>query len=152
LGWRGGIDSHAYVEGDPVSLNDPTGEYGWVGFLVGGGIDIAWQTIIEGKSLRCINIGSVLTSATIGALTPGMLALTLEAKAARLPVKALQSQLASARTANRAAKIQSRIDSYLVPLTNNAQLQGLLSGVGWLIKKSSADKPWTVGSECECQE
>lgn len=146
-----GINKFAYVENSPLSHIDPTGEFGLPGALIGAAFDIGWQMAVEGKSLRCVNIGSVLTSATVGALTPGLLALSLEAKAAVPAIRALQAQLPNARTAARAAKIQTRIDNHLVPLSNNAQIQGSLMGVGWLIKAATGDKPWTLGSECECE-
>ncbi|AXV81102.1 hypothetical protein CJO77_05790 [Ralstonia solanacearum] len=41
--------------------------------LVGAGLDIGMQMIIQGKSLECVDIGSVLTSAAVGAFTPGLL-------------------------------------------------------------------------------
>jgi hypothetical protein len=47
---------------------DPTGEFGLAGGLLGAGVDLAFQTLIEGKSLRCVNWMQVGLAGTLGAV------------------------------------------------------------------------------------
>jgi RHS repeat-associated protein len=66
LGFRGGQSLYAYVDGRPY---DDVDTMGLCPMCIGAGADLAWQMIVEGKSLECVDWVSVATSAvTIGKL------------------------------------------------------------------------------------
>jgi RHS repeat-associated protein len=76
---------YTYVYNDPVNNVDPSGLF--LNFLVGcavsAGIEMAWQMLIDGKSLACVDWGSVAMEALSGCgggfnLLPGKLAKLLK--------------------------------------------------------------------------
>ncbi|MDO3524781.1 RHS repeat domain-containing protein [Ralstonia pseudosolanacearum] len=69
IGLNGGQwSTYGYVGGQPITQTDPTGEFGIVGALAGAGLDLAIQTLIEGKSLRCVDWLQVGVSGALGAV------------------------------------------------------------------------------------
>jgi len=59
---------YAYVYNDPVNGVDPSGLFlnFAVGCLIGGGMDLAYQTIVQGKSLGCVDWLDVAMSTAAG--------------------------------------------------------------------------------------
>ncbi|CCF97312.1 conserved hypothetical protein (fragment) [Ralstonia solanacearum K60] len=118
------------MNGNPVSETDPTGQFGLVGALVGAGLDIGMQMIIQGKSLECVNIGSVLTSAAVGAFTPGLLTV-----------------------GGLAAGAEKTVATWgWLGLRDAAVWQGAGAGAGAAMKAATKSKPWTIGDDCECKK
>jgi RHS repeat-associated protein len=79
IGSKDDLDLYAYVHDDPVDDTDPTGECTapgvaqvcafLVGAAVGGGIEVAKETLIEGKSLKQVDWqGAVAKEALIGGI------------------------------------------------------------------------------------
>jgi hypothetical protein len=107
---------------------DPTGEFGIVGALLGGGVELGLQLATNGGNFRCINWWDVGVSAAVGAVAPGWLNVGKTALKSGKAISTLTSQ--SANTANRAAKIGQRIQKNAVSITNLAATGGIPGGKG----------------------
>jgi len=72
IGFTSGTTNfYVYVGNDPINYVDPYGEFGFVGALLGAGGELAWQMLVEGKSIKCVDWLEVGGAGALGAVGGG---------------------------------------------------------------------------------
>jgi RHS repeat-associated protein len=70
IGQNDGPNVYGYVEGDPLTYNDPTGEFGLVGALGSAGFEFAIQLVKNKGNIGCVDWGDVLAAGVTGFFVP----------------------------------------------------------------------------------
>jgi hypothetical protein len=129
-GWSSGPIIYAYVDGNPVSMVDPTGEFGIPGALGAAGFNFGTQFLTNlylsdgdwRRALKCVDFGDVLISGALGFVGPSFLSNVLGGKAGPAGLTAAQ---------NRQIYFTKSLPA------------------GFFLKKGSP--PLRAGDDCECQ-
>lgn len=148
------MNTYAYANGAPTMYADPTGEFGILGAGIGAGLEIAaqaYKNYSDGCDLLDVDNydwWDVGVSAAVGAVAPGAISVGKTAWNSGNAAKTIAAQLSRARTPNRLAKLQGRLDAHTGAITEAVAMQGMWQGYKFAGQQLDGNKP----RDCTCKK
>jgi hypothetical protein len=138
------------VGNDPVNYIDPSGKFGLIGALIGGGIELAIQLALNGGRLECVDWVDVAGMAAVGAIAPSGLASAKKIWRSLGASRTIGSQLRRAKSASRIKKLQNRINNHRNIIKKELATQGAIAALKYGYKKTVNDPDYgKCNNECK---
>jgi hypothetical protein len=134
-GFVDGPNLYIYAGNNPILYVDPTGEFGVVGFLVGGALDLGVQLAANGGNFSEVDWADVGISAVSSAILPGALSAIKGSYKSYKAINVLSGQLSRAKAPSRIAKLQGRINAHQARIRDHVQTQLIVQGAKYGAKR-----------------
>ena len=107
IGYGDGLNWYAYVGNDPLNNNDPSGEFGIVGALIGAGVEAGIQLATTGE---ITDLKAIAVAGAVGAVTGGI--------GGRLATQAIKGTISASKAVKTTAAVGGAANGVGVVVSN----------------------------------